>query len=375
VGCARLGAGRRAGADTPVRSGGGETVGSETEVLKLEETEADREKLRAAGRALRAGRLVAFPTETVWGLGANAADPEALARLAEARGDAERPYTILLSESGEVSRYASEWPRAAAKLARIYWPGPLTIVVSASATSARPTVGLRVPNHRSARALAAEALVPLAAPSANRSGEPPARDAAEVLAAFGDRVAYVLDGGPVPGGRPSSVTMVEGEEVAILREGRLDAGELREAARLTILFVCDGNTCRSPMAEHLCRREIERRTRNSAIRVLSVGMSASSGAPASESAVRVMREDGIEMRAHRSRSLSPALVELADLIFVMEGAHARALAETSPRSAGRVRLLGAFGHDVTDPAGRDLAEYRACRDELEASMKEIVESL
>jgi L-threonylcarbamoyladenylate synthase len=181
-----------------------------------------------AAELLRAGRLVAFPTETVYGLGANALDPEAVKRIFEAKG---RPYSsplIVHIESIAAAReLAAEWPDAAEKLARAFWPGPLTIIVPKSArlpnvvTAGLPSVGLRMPAHPLAHALIEAAGVPVAAPSANRFTQLSPTTAEHVRESLGERVDLILDGGPCEVGIESTVISLAGEPPRILRPGMI----------------------------------------------------------------------------------------------------------------------------------------------------------
>lgn len=180
-----------------------------------------------AASLLRDGRLVAFPTETVYGLGADATDEAAVARLFEVKG---RPrFNPLISHlpSVEAALAHGDFRDTALRLAEAFWPGPLTLVVRraegcpiAWLTSAGlDTVALRVPGLPSARALLAAAGRPIAAPSANRSGRVSPTTAAHVDAEFGEDVALVLDGGPTAVGLESTVVDVSGERAVLLRPG------------------------------------------------------------------------------------------------------------------------------------------------------------
>ncbi len=166
---------------------------------------------RAAG-LIRAGKLVAFPTETVYGLGANALDPAAVARIYEVKGRPSTSPLILHVDSIEMAQsLASAWPAAAGELARRFWPGPLTVVVPKrpcvpdAATAGLPSVGLRMPAHPMALELIRAAGVPIAGPSANRFTELSPTTAEHVRASLGDAVDYILDGGPCPVGIESTV--------------------------------------------------------------------------------------------------------------------------------------------------------------------------
>jgi L-threonylcarbamoyladenylate synthase len=196
------------------------------------------ESLAAALDAIRSGRIVAVPTETVYGLACALTQP-ALEALLAAKGRAvEKAVTLLVDSLAQVHAVA-EVPADAARLAARFWPGPLTLVLPARAAAVLPalltggqdTVGVRLPDHPVPRALARE-LGPLPLTSANRSGEPEARDAAAVLAAVGPAVALVLDGGPSPGGVPSTVVAVtvgEAVGVRILRQGAISTEAIESA--------------------------------------------------------------------------------------------------------------------------------------------------
>lgn len=196
---------------------------------------ADPRAQRAALVAIEAGELVAVPTETVYGLTCARRD-DALARLVEAKGRPLEKGITLLVDGLAMARAVGALPATAERLAARYWPGPLTLVVPLAhgvvvprlVTGGGLTVGLRVPETAATRALAT-AYGPLPLTSANRSGESEARSAAEVVAALGAVVAVVLDGGPAPGGVPSTVVACADDPRRpwrVLRHGALGEAEI-----------------------------------------------------------------------------------------------------------------------------------------------------
>jgi L-threonylcarbamoyladenylate synthase len=191
--------------------------------------------IEAAARLIREGHLVAFPTETVYGVGANALDPAAVDRLYEAKGRPPTSPLIVHVSSIEMARdLTREWPEAASKLAQRFWPGPLTLVLPRSdrvpdrVTAGLDTVGIRMPNHVIALDLIREAGVPIAAPSANRFSELSPTTAAHVSKSLGDRVAMVLDGGPTQVGIESTVLSLAGPVPELLRPGMISQTQIEE---------------------------------------------------------------------------------------------------------------------------------------------------
>jgi L-threonylcarbamoyladenylate synthase len=191
------------------------------------------EVIAHAASLLRTGELVAFPTETVYGLGAHALDERAVQKIFEAKG---RPsYNPLIVHVGDVDdarRVAADWPPAAQRLAERFWPGPLTLVlpkrsqVPDAVTAGLPSVALRVPAHPVALALLRAAGVPVAAPSANRSTELSPTTAQHVAKSLGERVALILDAGPTTMGIESTVLDLSGGAPVLLRPGLISADEI-----------------------------------------------------------------------------------------------------------------------------------------------------
>ena len=193
--------------------------------------------IEAAARVLRAGGLVALPTETFYGLGAHALDEGAVARIFRAKGrPAEKPLLVLVDSLAMVECVASGMSPLARRLAARYWPGPLTLVlpaqpaIPAGLTGGTGTIGVRLSGHAVARALVTAVGAPVTAPSANRHGGASPRTAEEVIAALGDSLDLVLDAGTTPGGPPSTVLDLTGAVPTILRPGAvvLSADDLRD---------------------------------------------------------------------------------------------------------------------------------------------------
>jgi len=183
-------------------------------------------EIAQAAALLRAGRLVAFPTETVYGLGANALNPKAVAQIyAVKRRPPTSPLIVHVASMEMITPLVADWPKAAQRLARSFWPGPLTLVVKKQpavpeiVTAGLPTVALRMPAHPVALALIQAAALPLAAPSANRFTELSPTTADHVRRSLGNDVDYILDGGPCEVGIESTVLSLAEPQPVLLRPG------------------------------------------------------------------------------------------------------------------------------------------------------------
>lgn len=229
--CSMLGGGPPSGP----ASVNGRSENTMTEVYQLSTESIDDKPILRAAEVLHCGGLVAFPTETVYGLGANALDAAAVGRIFAAKGrPPNNPVIVHVASVAQARELAAEWPGAAARLAARFWPGPLTLVLPKQAvipdliTAGAATVGLRIPAHPIARALIAAAGIPVAAPSANRSNLISPTTAEHVLKGLAGRIDVLLDGGPTPGGLESTVLDLSSTQPRMLRPGLVGPAEIED---------------------------------------------------------------------------------------------------------------------------------------------------
>ena len=221
-------------------------------IERIDPASPDPRILAVAADLLRAGRLVAFPTETVYGLGANALDASAVERIYHAKGrPAYNPLIVHVAEPALAASVVSEWSDRAQALADRFWPGPLTLVlpkqphVPDTVTAGLPTVALRVPSHPIAAALLRAAGIPVAAPSANRSTQISPTTAAHVAKSLGDAVDLILDGGPTSVGIESTVVDLTTPIPTLLRPGSISIPELEAVVgRVASAGTVDGQAAR-----------------------------------------------------------------------------------------------------------------------------------
>lgn len=196
-------------------------------VLPVDPLDPSPDALARAVAVLRAGEIVALPTDTLYGLAVDPRVEAAVARLFEAKGrGAERAVPLVGADMAQIEAMFGPLAPVARRLAERFWPGPLTIILEAGEAQVAEqvcgktgTVGVRVPAHAVPRALARAAGHLLTATSANRSGDRPATTAEAVVASLRERVALVLDGGPTPGGAPSTIVDVGGDRPRLVRDG------------------------------------------------------------------------------------------------------------------------------------------------------------
>ena len=196
------------------------------------------ENVSRAVASLRAGEAIGLPTETVYGLAADASNGDAVNKIFSAKGrPASHPLIVHVASAAAAKAWAADWPEAADKLANAFWPGPMTLIVKRAAhvldavTGGQDTVGLRVPSHPVAQQVLQLFGVDhqgLAAPSANQFGQVSPTTAAHVVTEFPDRLLMVLDGGACEVGVESTIIDVSGETVRVLRPGRVRASEIEQ---------------------------------------------------------------------------------------------------------------------------------------------------
>lgn len=350
----------------------------------------DREQSQQAADVLLRGGLVVFPTETVYGVAACADQDAAVERLGKLKGHSEDDaiaFAVHVPGANEAMAYLPEAKPRLQRLIRRLLPGPVTLVVEMTPQridqamtllelpqAVRPRlfgqgmIGLRCPDHPLTRQMLEQVDKPVIAASANGPGQTPPRDAAYATAVVGDLVDLVLDGGRCRYAQPSAIVRVSEEagklRIDLERPGVYDAAYLQKIMRYSILFICSGNTCRSPMAAAITRQMLAERCgvspdrlEEAGYRVGSAGVYAAGQSPASELAVEAMRKQGIDLTPHRSRPLTQELINEADVIYCMTSSHRRAVLDIDPSAQAKVRLLDEAG-EIEDPLGTDATMYQ-----------------
>jgi len=343
--------------------------------------------LQRCVRGLTEGHLVAFPTETGYEIAALGLVPEAVARLPRLEGQAEEPaLSVAVRGSAEALDWAPGMSPLARRLARRCWPGPVTFVLDTPSeqgvASRLPesvrqqvcpngTLSLCMPDHDALLQTLHLLPGPLVLTNARDEYGRTALTADQVVHGQGEAVALVLDDGPRQNGPAATVVRVNGNHWQITRAGAFPVAMLQQISSCHIVFVCTGNTCRSPLAEVLCKKLLAERLGCAPAElpahgfvVQSAGLAAMMGGEAAPEAAAVARELGADLSVHRSQPLTTDLVVQADHLIVMTCSHVRALAAQAADIGAEPRLLCEDGQDLSDPIGCDQAVYRECSQEI-----------
>ncbi len=369
----------------------------ETKVLKLDAAKVDTAKIKEAAEMIDAGRLVAFPTETVYGIACRV-KADSLSKLNNLKNrTTEKYYTLHISKKSDVGKYVPTIGLRAQKLIRSAWPGPLTIVFEMDNQDiARQqgvlekdvfenlykdnTIGIRCPDNEIASKLLEMTANAVVAPSANITGRPPCIDAEDVLAQISGQIEMVIDGGPCKYQKSSTVVKIGKMGFEILRPGVYSQRDLEAMSLVKFLFVCTGNTCRSPMAKGIFSKNLAEKLQcnvdqlaEKGYKVLSAGTMGMSGLPASAEAITVCAAKGVDIRSHKSCALSRQLIEDSDIIFVMGQSHRETVLSLSPQAGDKCLLLA--GKDIPDPIGQSQQVYNNCAELIEEAVKTRISEL
>jgi protein-tyrosine phosphatase len=262
---------------------------------------------------------------------------------------------------------------------KAFWPGSLTLVLAAPSENGKESwVGLRVPDHVIARDLIRHSKVTVIASSANLADQPAPIDAQTAIKTLGDKVDVIIDAGHCKIGVSSTVVKVTGDnKFEIMRQGSITGDNIQRFTYKMIVFVCSGNTCRSPMAMGLFRKMLADRLKISVpgleengYKIISAGTSAIYNSPASGAAIEVMKEKGVDIKSHFSQPVTLSMLEEADDIYVMTKGHLTTLKEWAPLISERIKLLDPVA-DVEDPIGAGKEVYKQCATKIQKALEKI----
>jgi protein-tyrosine phosphatase len=362
------------------------------EVLDWQRVADPHAVVHYAVQSLRQGRRVAFPTETGYAVTASALAPEAVRQLpvenAVSTGDSRSfpGLSLVVRGAAEARDWAPALNPLGRRLARRLWPGPVTLLVAGNIERG---LASRLPEEVRAR-LCWEGKLSLASPGHEALREvlrhlpaplvmtAPANGASDVLEVRAD---VIVEDGPRSPGQPDTVIAVKGNGWEILRPGVVSAEQIRRESTCLVVFICTGNTCRSPLAEVLCKKRLADRLGCAVeelpaqgYQVMSAGLAAAAGGPAAAEAEQVARGYGADLSAHRSQPLTPELAAQADYLVAMTRSHIRSVTDYFSQLGAAPRLLDPAG-DIADPLGYDQPVYDECGQQIWQRLEAVVVEL
>ena len=362
---------------------------SATKVIKARSAAEIAAAAREGAAAINAGKLVGFATETVYGIAARATDPAAMERLPEVKSRPTRPFSVHLGRRDDAARYVAVIPPDARRLIRKAWPGPLTLILPVGGRLADPAlqraglygvlcredlIGLRCPQEPLAEAMLSAVADPVVAPSANPARAASPRSPEDVIEKLDGQIDLLIDSGPCRYGQDSTIVSFAGPAWQVVRKGVLPERSIRKMLQRMFLFVCTGNTCRSPIAAGLARKLLAERLgctldqlKAYGCEVLSAGVFAADAGRASPEAIDSAARLGADISGHRTRKLSRELIHSADVVFCMTRTHVAEVVRLAGDPGLEVRLL--CDEDLLDPIGRGPEAYDHTARQIEQALR------
>lgn len=363
-----------------------------TERINLKQSDDLRDVVHLAVQHLANGELVAFPTATAYVIAGQSLSSSAVTKL-RSLSQPDDPLVLCVKGFDEAADYLPEMSPVGCKLAKRCWPGPVILELDRpgadSLFSQIPAeiqsqicpgkkIRLRAPAHE----IIFQTMRLSPSPLVLMNEQSKYQTADSIMADFENQVALIIDDGPSRFGDQSTIVSISDNQWSIREPGVVTETTLKRLSSEIYMFVCTGNTCRSPMAEGLFRKLLsdklgcqEDELSDLGFIVGSAGLAAALGAPSSPESVAILAEEGIDLRNHESQPLTERLLDQSDHLYTMTHGHRAAILAERPDLEDVVKLLSTDGRDISDPIGGGFQCYVDCKKEIEVYLKAIVDQI
>jgi L-threonylcarbamoyladenylate synthase len=370
--------------------------GKTSAYLKVSHDQPDMKSLLLAANILKSGGVIIYPTDTLYGFGASIAEKEALSRIQHLKKrDKNKPFSLLISEREEAEKIIGKITPKERKIFDLLFPGKITLLIKTRKRILIPglekldKIGFRIPDSQLCRNLVKLSGTPISSSSVNISKRNNLGKIEDIRFEFGNKVDLILDGGPVKSLKGSSILDISVFPPVLVREGEVSKEELEKklqlniktntARKFIITFICSGNICRSPMAEGMMRKKLDKEIFKKKVEINSAGTLNLPSTAASIETVTVASEHEIDLNNHLSRYVDPLIIDQTNLVFCMAENHYDYLRQKYPVHHDKIHLLKSYENkkiveavSIADPIGKSEEFYRQIYDEIEREIDRIL---
>lgn len=376
------------------------------EYYKINHTKPDAKIIARAVQILKQGGVLAYPTDTLYGLGVDVFNDKALSKLfLLKKRKTNEAISFIIDSLDTLEKFIGKIDPVKRKQIKKLLPGKYTIIIEnenpqsqiksdflSSRKHALNKIGFRIPDHPIVHRLCGGLGAPITSTSANISGQNNVSSVTEVVAHFGNRLDCILDAGPISDNRGSTVIDFTKNPYMIMRQGEVSLARIREILpgvpfqlrknKMVVLFVCSGNICRSPMAEGILKSALEKTKYAVYFDIKSAGTLNIASVPAYDFSLKVADEHQVDLFGHRSRPITDELINQADIVFCMALNHLNYLKARYPNNKEKFVLLREWNREallsnpsIADPIGHDLDFFRKTYQDIQTEINRILPHL